>query len=255
MTEVGDSTIERDQNANLSSSERGENFDCCGLASGSNIRTNRAAVQSNTLTIKTKVAPRTSRCNTRAATFDIEPVGNTRPSLTVFIPTHSVRRAGVNARVRDFAAKDAPAITRLALQAWNHYAAEFAQLTGTDDFLRRIGSPESEIEIIVADSRGEVMGFLGYTPAYTQREALFPPEWAVIRILSVSPDSHDPSIGSRLSLACIDRARKARATAVGLCMNPVMRFELPLYLRLGFTLDRCIADQSGEARALFKLSL
>jgi hypothetical protein len=69
--------------------------------------------------------------------------------------------------------------------------------------VRNIASLAGEIELIVADARGSIVGFVAYTAPYTEREPMFPPDWAVIR-MSRRPEAHPvdsraSQIGGRLA--------------------------------------------------------
>jgi ribosomal protein S18 acetylase RimI-like enzyme len=161
----------------------------------------------------------------------------------------------VRATIRQYCSKDMPALRRVALEAWKEYAAEFGNSTADAEFLRYIASLAGEVELMVADAGGRIVGFVGYTAPYSEREPMFPPDWAVIQMLSISPRSHDRDLDRRLSESCILRARRDKATAIALHPYSATRSALPLYLRLGFVLDRCTRDRNGVPGALFKLPL
>ena len=161
------------------------------------------------------------------------------------------RRMAVIATIRDFCSDDAPAINRVALEAWDQYATVFNNWTGMAEFVGNIASLVADLQLIVADFEGSVVGLVGYVPLYAKREEMFPPEWAVIRMLSVSPGARGRGLGRRLSEECIARARRDSATAIGLHTSPAMEVALPLYLRLGFVLERCIpGPKRSSVRAL-----
>ena len=119
--------------------------------------------------------------------------------------------------------------------AWPHTA----QLLGS---LAALGT---ELELIVGEVDGQLAGAVGYVAPFAPREAVFPPEWALVRLLSVAPAARGHGLGRRLTEACIVRARRDRAAAIGLHTSPVMQVALPLYLRLGFVFERALPDRNG----------
>jgi ribosomal protein S18 acetylase RimI-like enzyme len=159
----------------------------------------------------------------------------------------------VVAMIRDFRPDDAPAVNRVALEAWNEYAPVFSNWARTAEFVGNITSLARDLQLVVAELEGCVVGVVGYVPPYAKREEMFPPDWAIIRMLSVTPEARGRGLGRRLSQECISRARRERATVVGLHTSPAMEVALPMYLRLGFVFERSIPDRNGVPYALYKL--
>jgi ribosomal protein S18 acetylase RimI-like enzyme len=108
---------------------------------------------------------------------------------------------------------------------------------------------------VVAESAGVVVVLVGYVEPIRARDAIFPPDWAIVRMLSVLPAERGRGIGRLLTAACIERARRDRATTIGLHTSPVMRSARALYLRMGFVLQKAIPDRFGVPYAAYALTL
>ncbi len=157
--------------------------------------------------------------------------------------------------VRDCTAADGDAINAVALAAWREYATVFDTWDRLAGRLGSLAELAGELELIVGELDGTVAGVVGYAPPGAPREPMFPNDWGIVRLLSVAPAARGRGLGRRLSEECIRRARRDGATAIGLHTSPAMTVALPLYLRLGFVLERAIPDRNGVPYALYKLTL
>ena len=146
-------------------------------------------------------------------------------------------------------------MNRIALAAWEEYAAVFNAWPRTARLVGSFAALAAELELIVGEVDGRLAGAVGYVAPFAPREPVFPPEWALVRLLSVAPAARGHGLGRRLTEACIARARRDRAPAIGLHTSPVMQVALPLYLRLGFVLERALPDRNGVPYALYRLPL
>lgn len=144
---------------------------------------------------------------------------------------------------------------RVALAAWAQFQAVFDRWDALAGRLAGIASLATELELIVALQDGDLVGVVGYAPPGAPREPIFPPEWAIVRLLSVAPAARGRGVGRRLTEECIARARRDGAAAVGLHTSPAMEVALPLYERLGFVLERAIPDRFGVPYAIYRLAL
>ena len=131
----------------------------------------------------------------------------------------------------------------------------FQQFDRLAAFLADVASLTSVTELIVAERDRNVVGVVGYTAPHRPREKIFPPEWAVVRILSVLPSERGRGVGRLLTQACIDCARRDGVAILGLHTSPVMRSALDLYLRMGFVFHSSIADRMGAPYALYTLDV
>jgi ribosomal protein S18 acetylase RimI-like enzyme len=157
--------------------------------------------------------------------------------------------------IRDFAPADAAEVNRVALAAWGEYAAVFNAWPRTAQLVGSLAALAAELELIVGEVDGRLAGAVGYVAPFAPREAAFPPDWALVRLLSVAPSARGHGLGRRLTEECIARARRDRAPALGLHTSPVMQVALPLYLRLGFVRERTLPDRNGVPYALYRLPL
>ena len=157
--------------------------------------------------------------------------------------------------IRNFTAADRDAVNRVASAAWNQYATVFKGWERLAASVANIASLASHAELIVAERAGLVVGVVGYVGPLRPREALFPPDWAIVRMLSVLPAERGHGIGRLLTNACIERARRDKVATIGLHTTPVMRSALELYLRMGFVLQKAIPDRFGAPYAVYALAL
>lgn len=133
----------------------------------------------------------------------------------------------------------------MIFEGWDRVAARLAETA----------SLSSEAELEVAERAGHVVGVVGYVGPLRPREAIFPPDWALVRMLSVLPSERGRGIGRQLTAACIERARRDSVSTIGLHTSPVMRSALDLYLRMGFVLQKAIPDRFGVPYAVYALTL
>jgi ribosomal protein S18 acetylase RimI-like enzyme len=166
-----------------------------------------------------------------------------------------VSRVRNEVTIRTFTTTDQDAVNQVACSAWEQYASSFEGWDRLSAFLVNTASLASDAELIVAERGGQVVGVVGYVGPLRPRETIFPPDWAIIRMLSVMPAERGRGIGRLLTDACIERARRDGATIIGLHTSPVMRSALDLYLRMGFTLQQTIPDRLGVPYAVYTLTL
>jgi ribosomal protein S18 acetylase RimI-like enzyme len=157
--------------------------------------------------------------------------------------------------IRNFTTTDQDAVNRVACAAWEQYALSFQGWDRLAAFLANTASLASDAELIVAERGGLVVGVVGYVGPLRPRETIFPPDWAIIRMLSVMPAERGRGIGRLLTNACIERARRDGVTIIGLHTSPVMRSALDLYLSMGFTFQEAIPDRLGVPYAVYALTL
>lgn len=92
-------------------------------------------------------------------------------------------------------------------------------------------------QLLVAQSGRELVGLVVYHPPGVSDSRLFPPEWASLRMLGVSPQHRGRGVGQQLSLECVDRARQDKAEWIGLHTSELMLGARRMYERLGFKQD------------------
>lgn len=110
-------------------------------------------------------------------------------------------------------------------------------------------------ELLVATRDGSIVGAVGYIAPGLPRRDFFPPEWAILRMLSVPREHRGCGLGRALVQAVIDRARRDRAATLGLYSSPVMPVAVGLYKRMGFVHQRELAPEHGVPDDLYALDL
>ncbi|HEX2302477.1 MAG TPA: GNAT family N-acetyltransferase [Gaiella sp.] len=106
-----------------------------------------------------------------------------------------------------------------------------AYLTELLDVRSRFGVAET----YVAVEDGSVVGSVAfYRDVVLEGWSSFPPGWAGFRALAVSPAARGGGIGRLLVERCLDRAREAGATTLGIHTIETLVDAVRLYERLGF---------------------
>jgi len=105
----------------------------------------------------------------------------------------------------------------------------------------------------VADDAGEFVGAVLHVAPGKPRSAIFPDDWAVIRMLVVAPGQRGRGIGRQLVAACLRHAIRDGAPKVGLHTSPMMASALRLYTTLGFTRDRDLDPIDGVSYGRYAL--
>lgn len=155
-----------------------------------------------------------------------------------------------NARNEEF-----PAINELAVAAWQVLKPGYAH-DQWDGLLAKVGVMSdlaTKGELIVAVDQQRVVGAVCYMPPHTSNPAMYPEGWPTIRMLVTHPASRGKGIGRRLTEECVKRACRDRADCIALHTSPVMTVALPLYLRMGFVMDRELPSIAGAPYARYVL--
>lgn len=101
--------------------------------------------------------------------------------------------------------------------------------------IRDVRSRAGVATLIVAEEAGRILGAVTYYPdASRDGNASWPPGWAAIRLLGVTPGARGQGIGRSLTQECIRRARAAGCMAVGLHTTEFMAVARAMYERMGF---------------------
>lgn len=156
--------------------------------------------------------------------------------------------------IRPFQDADREAVDRVALAAFSQYAQAYQDWPGFSARIARTSDLASQAELLVADHAGEVRGAVLYVAPGKPRSAIFPGEWAVIRMLVVAPGHRGRGIGRQLVAACLRSAMRDGAPMVGLHTSPIMATALRLYTTLGFERDRDLDPIDGVAYGRYVLA-
>ena len=147
--------------------------------------------------------------------------------------------------IRPYRPADREHVDRVALAAFSQYAQAYADWPGFSARIARTSELASQTELLVADHECEVLGAVLHVAPGKPRSAIFPEDWAVIRMLVVAPGQRGRGIGRQLVAACLRHAIRDAAPAVGLHTSPMMARALRLYTTLGFTRDRDLDPIDG----------
>ena len=148
-------------------------------------------------------------------------------------PTSLVTRA---VTIRTATSADTDAVRRVIAAANDQYAADLS----ADVFRAYLadllddGMDHGRFDVLVAELDGEVVGSVRYYPDASVMGFGFPRDWAGFRALAVHPDRRGLGIGEALVGACVERAREAGATAIGIHTAAFMRTAVGIYERCGF---------------------
>jgi len=159
----------------------------------------------------------------------------------------------MNCTIRPYQPADREAVDRVALAAFEQYAHAYADWPRFSARIARTSELAGQAELLVADRAGEVLGAVLHVAPGMPRSAIFPDDWAVIRMLVVAPEQRGRGIGRGLVAACLQRAVRDGAPAVGLHTSPIMETALRLYTTLGFTRDRELDPIDGVAYGRYVL--
>ncbi len=116
--------------------------------------------------------------------------------------------------IRDFVAEDREAVNRIVPVAWDQYSTLFERWDKLAVRLADTASLSSHGELVIAERAGQLVGVVGYVGPFRPREAIFPSDWAIVR----------------------------------------MRSALDLYLSMGFVLHSALPDRFGVPYAVYTLT-
>jgi ribosomal protein S18 acetylase RimI-like enzyme len=159
--------------------------------------------------------------------------------------------------IRNASEADYPAVNRLCVEAYREFAPEVgaANWQLMRESLSRAADLSGVGELLLAAEADELLGVVVYVPPGNSDGITIPAEWATIRMLAVSPESRGRGIGKALTQACINRARRDGAQAIGLTTGAMMRIALPMYERMGFYKEAELGTRMGISHARYVLML
>ena len=108
-------------------------------------------------------------------------------------------------QIRDYQSADTVAVDRIALAAWEQYRPAFSDWARSTVSLARAAHFAKETELLVAEDDDLVVGFVCYVGPGRDREDIFDPSWALVRLLSVDPVARGRGLGAR----CLKRPSSA----------------------------------------------
>jgi ribosomal protein S18 acetylase RimI-like enzyme len=157
--------------------------------------------------------------------------------------------------IRTATREEWPGADGVADSAFRDYEAAFPDWIASLRAARLMSRLGEEAELVVAARGGELLGACGYLAPGKARHDFFPMEWSILRMLSVPPENRGRGIARALVLECISRSRRDGARILGLYTSPVMKAAVPLYVDLGFVLQRELPPELGMRRLLYALEV
>jgi len=146
--------------------------------------------------------------------------------------------------LRDYRAADAPAVSRVALAAFDEFRDAYADWPAMAANVATMAALAGTGEIVVAECDGAVAGAVAYIPPHRPKASYFDQAWPIIRMLVVDPAQRGNGLGRALTEECIRRARRDGAGAIALHTSPIMTVALSMYRRMGF-------EQLRDAPAIY----
>jgi GNAT superfamily N-acetyltransferase len=137
-------------------------------------------------------------------------------------------------RIRDYVSSDADDLNRIAVAAFDQFRDQYEDWPAMRAGLCKTSGLSATGEIIVVECRGQLAGGVAYFGPHRPKAPFFDSSWPVIRMLVVDPASRGNGLGRLLTMECIARARRDKASVIALHTSPIMTVALPMYLRMGF---------------------
>ncbi|KAB2964797.1 GNAT family N-acetyltransferase [Zoogloea sp.] len=138
------------------------------------------------------------------------------------------------ANIREFNPADALNVNALALRAFEQFQSAYNDWPAFRARVAGMSSLADAGELLVAEIDGQLAGAVAYIGPGKPKPDFFRPEWAIMRMLVVSPDFRGQGIGRALAEKCLQRAKRDKARFFALHTSTIMQVALPMYLRMGF---------------------
>lgn len=158
-------------------------------------------------------------------------------------------------QLHEFRPADAQAVDALGLAAFEQFSALYDDWPGFKAKISTMSSLAQAGEVIVARRGDRIVGGVAYIGPHRPKSDFFPAEWAIMRMLVVSPEARGQGVGRALAQACVQRAQRDDASVIGLHTSPIMSVALPMYLRMGFQLERDAPPIHGVPYGIYAKAL
>ena len=154
-------------------------------------------------------------------------------------------------------ASDFDAIVDLNVEAYREFAGRMSPdgWLSMEASLRAVESRAQSTRFLVMRDHGTIVGSVGYCPAGKGNPAIFPPDWAAVLLLAVSPSHRGHGIARKLVSACIQCARNDSAQVIGLFTSELMTAAQQLYESCGFRRESELPPRFGLRYWRYKLPL
>lgn len=140
--------------------------------------------------------------------------------------------------IRDARPDERGAMEELTLAAYAEYATLMMPeaWAALSQAVHTALAADGPVERIVAERDGALVGSVLLYPAASNayQGALAQVSAPEVRLLAVVPAARGQGVATALMRACVERARRAGATALGLHTSETMQIALRLYERMGF---------------------
>lgn len=149
------------------------------------------------------------------------------------------------------------AIADLNVEAYREFADHMSPdgWRGMEASLRAVEARAQSTRFFVTRDQGTIVGSVGYCSTGKGNPEIFPPDWAAVLLLAVSPTHRGRGIARELVSACIQYARDDAAQVIGLFTNELMTAAQQLYESLGFRRERELPSRHGLRYWRYKLQL
>ena len=136
--------------------------------------------------------------------------------------------------IRDFRQSDTTRVNALAIRAFEQFKDAYQDWPALQAKIGDLSALANVGEVIVAEVEGQIVGAVAYVGPGAPKAAFFRPEWSIMRMLVVDPDSRGRGIGRALAEECLRRAKRDHASVFALHTSELMQVALPMYERMGF---------------------
>lgn len=157
--------------------------------------------------------------------------------------------------LRDYRPDDAAALNALALAAFAQYQHNYQDWPALSQRIGAMSALADVGEIIVTERDGRLLGGVAYIGPHRPKNEFFRLEWAIMRMLVVSPDARGLGLGRLLAQECIARGRRDQAAVFALHTSDMMNVALPMYLRMGFARQADAPPIHGVAYGIYTKGL
>jgi ribosomal protein S18 acetylase RimI-like enzyme len=154
-------------------------------------------------------------------------------------------------------AGDFDAIADLNVEAYREFAGRMSPdgWSGMEASLRAIDARAQSVQFLVMRDHGAIVGSVGYCPAGKGNPEIFPPDWAAVLLLAVSPAHRGRGVARTLVSACLQCARVDAAKVIGLYTSELMTAAQQLYESFGFHRESELPSRHSLRYWRYKLQL
>lgn len=136
--------------------------------------------------------------------------------------------------LREFVPSDALAVNALAVAAFEQFMSAYTDWPTFRAKIEGMSTLAATGEIIVAELDQKLIGAVVYVGPRQPKSKFFEPEWPIMRMLVVAPESRGHGVGRALAKECVLRARRDGASVFALHTSEIMTVALSMYQRMGF---------------------